>query len=191
MVMPSSGPISMAQAHAEFGLGYSLHAYYGCDSGVPTSGAITLGHLYGKKKRASYTNFALVLNTPYTPCPYFTIGEIEFRETAGGAKFPVNAISGSGSGVDKAVDGNVFVYWQTYGYIDQYFSVNTQLTPRVLRQMSMYISSGNPIPLNVKVYGRNDNPSSSPNPPTMTGWTLIQEINLPAQAANGWLNFDL
>ena len=54
MVMPSSGPISMAQAHAEFGLGYSLSAYYGCDVGVPTSGAISLWHLYGKTAGFSF-----------------------------------------------------------------------------------------------------------------------------------------
>ncbi|WP_312531297.1 hypothetical protein [Comamonas sp.] len=182
----------MAQAHAEFGLGYSLHAYYGCDSGVPTSGAITLGHLYGKKKRTAYTNFALIFNDPWTPNTYFVFGEIEFRETPGGVKFPVNAISGSGSSPSNAVDGNLFVYFQTGGYINQWFSVNSQFgTPRVLRQVGLYITSGNSIPRNVKVYGRNDIPSNSPNPPTMTGWTLIQEINLPAQAANGWLNFDL
>jgi len=46
--MPSSFPISMSQAKAEFNKGNNLRAYLGCAPGVPTSGTIKLSDLLGK-----------------------------------------------------------------------------------------------------------------------------------------------
>lgn len=105
MVMPSSGPISMAQAHAEFGLGYSLSAYYGCDEGVPTSGPISLGHLYGKRK-LPVVNFIKIYDLTIpgsSQTSNIALYEIEVRTTAGGADYlhtcvdcsPINSSSGN------------------------------------------------------------------------------------------------
>lgn len=106
MVMPSSGPISMAQAHAEFGRGYSLSAYYGCAPGVPTSGIISLSDLYGKSNIPSFQFWKIYnivtsgnYNTP-------TINEVEFRTVAGGADYTdtcvdCSTINSSSGGVGR------------------------------------------------------------------------------------------
>lgn len=191
MVMPSSGPISMAQAHAEFGLGYNLNAYYGCDAGVPTSGAISLGHLYGKKKRPSYNNYCLVFNNTSVGASYFAISEIEFRESVGGPKFATSTTYATASRPGTWFDGGVNIAEYTDGYIDQYCAVSTGFsTPKVLRQVALYVSQGNPGPRNLKIYGGNGS-ILLPNPPSMPGWDLLYSVNNPTQVFNGWATYAL
>ncbi|GAB2806422.1 hypothetical protein GCM10027276_03870 [Comamonas piscis] len=105
MVMPSSGPISMAQAHAEFGLGYNLNAYYGCDSGVPISGAISLANLYGKQKRVAYPAYRLKFQSATES--YIRIAEIELREVAGGASL-ISSSWGAQAGYTEVVEGGPY-----------------------------------------------------------------------------------
>ena len=189
--MPSSGPISMQQAHAEFGLGYNLSAYYGCDAGVPTSGAISLSNLYGKRKRTAYNYFCIVMNNQSIGASHFSIAEIEFRETVGGVKFAVNPSysTASGGNTENWYDGNTVTYENTYYMVDQYASVLPKAGSKVLRQLAMYVSNGSPGPRNVKIYGSNT--GGIPNPPTMTGWDLLMTYNNPTQVWNGWFYYNI
>ena len=49
MALPSSGPLSLSQIQTEFGgtNPISLSEYYGADTGVPASGALTVSDFYG------------------------------------------------------------------------------------------------------------------------------------------------
>lgn len=105
MVMPSSGLITMAMAHAEFGLGYNLSAYYGCDLGVPTSGAISLANLYGKQKRVAYPAYRIKFQSATES--YIRIAEIELREVAGGASL-IASSWGAQAGYTEIIEGGPF-----------------------------------------------------------------------------------
>lgn len=191
MVMPSSGPISMAQAHAEFGLGYNLNAYYGCDSGVPTSGAISLGHLYGKRKRPAFNNYCLVMNTQSFAAGYFYPAEIEFREIENSTKFPVTPWYGTtGGSMSPWFDGSTATASSTTGTNDQYVAVSANGGAKVLRQVAMFVPGGFPGPRDVKIYGSNGG-ITAPNPPSMSGWTLLHTSSRPTQVWNGWATYEI
>ncbi|MFA9284023.1 hypothetical protein ACCQ08_04530 [Comamonas sp. SY3] len=162
MVMPSSGPISMPQAHAEFGLGYSLSAYYGCDSGVPTSGAITLGHLYGKGYKP-YRYWELMFDS-LLPGNHVTpqLYELELHEAFGGADIttpatPVSASYGTWYGSTASiVDNNTVSSW----YQGQYAGDNRLggtitidlATPRIVKEFALFYGQGCPGNFRVTVY---------------------------------------
>lgn len=55
MAITSSGSLAFAAFNAEFGLGYSLSSYYGCDPylPVPRSGTISFNNFYSSDNRTS------------------------------------------------------------------------------------------------------------------------------------------
>ena len=55
MAITSSGSLYFSAFNAEFGLGYNLSSYYGCDPylPVPRSGTISFGNFYSADKRTS------------------------------------------------------------------------------------------------------------------------------------------
>ena len=57
MALQTSGAISIADIATEFGgsAPHSLSEYYGAASGVPTSGAISISHFYGKSSQFTFT----------------------------------------------------------------------------------------------------------------------------------------
>lgn len=57
MALPSSGPISLGQIQTEFGgsAPTAISEYYGKASGIPSSGAISLGNFHGKSALAKVT----------------------------------------------------------------------------------------------------------------------------------------
>lgn len=144
MVMPSSGPISMAQAHAEFGLGYSLNAYYGCDAGVPTSGAISLGHLYGKKKTPKYQYYKLyLLKSIYAGSYAPGIAEIELRATPGGPDLIAGVVATtSPSGIPNAyaADNSTSTVWEgdSSSTSTQFISLRLD-SQQAIKQIALYI----------------------------------------------------
>ena len=63
MALQSSGPISLLDIANEFGgsTPHSLSEYYGVDSGIPSSGSISIGNFYG------------ATNTPWAPTQSTTL----------------------------------------------------------------------------------------------------------------------
>ena len=57
MALQTSGAISLANIQTEFGGSnpISISEYYGAAAGVPTSGAIAIGHFYGKSSQFTFT----------------------------------------------------------------------------------------------------------------------------------------
>lgn len=57
--LPSSGPLSMSQIQGEFGGSnpISLSEYYGAASGIPSSGAISIGNFRGKSNVINLTSW--------------------------------------------------------------------------------------------------------------------------------------
>lgn len=55
MALPSSGSLGLAEIQNEFGgtVPISLSEYYGAASGIPTSGAISISHFYGKSANSA------------------------------------------------------------------------------------------------------------------------------------------
>ena len=189
MVMPSSGPISMAQAHAEFGLGYSLSAYYGCDVGVPTSGPISLGHLYGKKKRTPYMFYRI---------HYFIYGgenpriaELELKSFDGGSDLiPTNApihfyqlAAGSHAG---AIDNDLTSPTVLTAGVNSYFYVGLS-GAAVVRQMTWYPDNAAPNNFSgFDIYGANSVNDVSYG----SNLTLLAQLrNLPMNSGWNKVNF--
>ncbi|MEY2250372.1 hypothetical protein [Comamonas sediminis] len=136
----------MAQAHAEFGLGYSLNAYYGCDAGVPTSGAITLGHLYGKKKMPKYQYYKLFyLNSIYAGSYAPGVAEIELRATPGGPDLITGVVgSSSPSGIPNAyaADNSTSTIWEGDSSSTTSQFISLQLgSQQAIKQIALYIPS--------------------------------------------------
>lgn len=87
MALQSSGPISLLDIANEFGgsTPHSLSEYYGVDSGIPSSGAITIGNFYG----ASNTPWAPTQSTTLTSSQSWTVpsGITTVRFTLTGGTF--------------------------------------------------------------------------------------------------------
>ena len=67
MPLQTSGAISLANIQAEFGGSnpISLSEYYGAASGIPSSGAISLGNFYGKSAYTAISNVSASPNPSY------------------------------------------------------------------------------------------------------------------------------
>lgn len=64
MTLPVSGPLSLSDIAAEFGgaAPHSLSEYYGADTGIPSSGAISISDFYGKSNLFTLNIAASVAN---------------------------------------------------------------------------------------------------------------------------------
>ena len=120
MVMPSSGPISIAQAHAEWGLGYNIAAYRGCSPGVPTSGPISLASLYGKKKQ-NYRFWRIFVESTRSATVSVQIRDLQFRGSIGGPSLTSGGSASTNIGASnyftgfepwRAFDGNNSTTWR-------------------------------------------------------------------------------
>ena len=74
MALQSSGPISLADIQTEFGGSnpIGLNEYYGVDTGIPSSGQISIGDFYG----ATNTPWAPTQSTTLTSSQSWTVPSI-------------------------------------------------------------------------------------------------------------------
>ncbi|MEJ5151248.1 hypothetical protein [Comamonas sp. MYb396] len=185
----------MAQAHAEFGLGYNLNAYYGCDSGVPTSGAISLANLYGKQKRVAYPAYRLAFQSGGDFS--IRIAEIELREVPGGASLIsstwsaqagyIGAIGGdSYDSIDRNVSTFIALDARTAVQKAGWFGLATN-TPKVVRQVAIQppTSYRNEV-TGFTLYGA----SSQYNAQNSIGLTLLKIVTGIPQV-QGWIVIDV
>ena len=124
MALQSSGPISLLDIANEFGgsTPHSLSEYYGADSGIPSSGAISIGNFYG----ASNTPWAPTQSTTLTSTQSWTVpsGITTVRFTLTGATFVPTWTSGwpgsvtglrfkyTGTAPDATSAGAAFQAWE-------------------------------------------------------------------------------
>ncbi len=99
MALQSSGPISLLDIANEFGgsTPHSLSEYYGVDSGIPSSGSISIGNFYG----ATNTPWAPTQSTTLTSSQSWTVpsGITTVRFTLTGGTFVPTWSSGWPGGV--------------------------------------------------------------------------------------------
>ena len=186
MAMPSSGPISMAQAHAEFGLGYNIAAFRGCDLGVPTSGAISLWHLYGKVSGfACYRLDTLV--TPGSNAGGFEIQLVDVFGNVVGIS-SIAAASTSVGNVNYLIDGDVTngsnYHFHAGNGAGTYYNLQVNSRKRLskvrINETANSIKSFN-------LYGTN-NPASLSN---IANMTFIKSLALAGNSISGWNDFNL